>query len=94
MGRVRIPAPKGECPCTNWKYCVSRKNMPNITKKESVIARLPMLKAGARKSRGSSMGKRERSSHQAKRARRTAAAAKRPKVTGSVQPTFGPSITA
>ena len=58
-----------------------------------MIVAEPAPKPGRRNSRGSSIGRRRRSSHRTKDSSTTAATTKAPTVTGSSQPRSGPSIT-
>ncbi len=79
---------------TNWRSWVKRKNEPNRAKNTRAMEPLAALKRGSRKKATSSMGSSTRRSHTAKAASSTAARAKVPKVTGSVQPCWGPSMMA
>ena len=55
-GRVRTALPSAEYPCTNCRYWEIRKNVPNMQKNASVMARLPMPNPRSLKRRGSSIG--------------------------------------
>ena len=47
-GSPARPASSGEYPRPNWKYWVTRKKKPNITKNATVITALPVLKRRSR----------------------------------------------
>ena len=43
-------------PITNWMYCMDRKKKPNMARKKTVIAEVPVVKVGSRNSRTSNRG--------------------------------------
>ena len=70
------------------------KNVPNITKKTSVIDVAPAVKRGLRKNRKSSIGSLAWNSHAAKAPRITVVRANVTTVAGVSQPRFGASMIA
>src|SRR2546430_16856623 len=82
MGKKRSAALSGVYRRINWKYWGMRNIIPNIDRKIKIMPLVPVLKAGLRNSRMSSMGSSTRSYQLANRARTTAPIAKATKVEG------------
>ena len=68
------------------------KNVPNITKKMSVMVVAPAVKRGLRKNRRSSIGSWERNSHVANAPNTTRATKNVSTVCVDIQPRFGASM--
>ena len=87
IGKRRRAALSGVYLRINWKYCVMRNITPNMDRKIRIMPLVPVLKAGLRNNRMSSMGSPTRSSQLANRARTTTPTEKAMSVEGLRQPT-------
>ena len=92
IGSSRSAALSGVYPRISWKYWVMRNITPYIDKKIRIMPHVPVLKAGLRKKRMSSIGSSTRSSHATNRLSATTATANATSVEALPQPSCGASI--
>ncbi len=83
---MAAPASNALYPCANWRNWVKAKTEPIIAKKTSPTPSEATVKRGSRKNSSGSIGEGTRRSHHTKATPRTAAAAKQPRTSESVQP--------
>ena len=89
---ISAPASSALLPSTNCRYWVSPKIIPNMAKKVSAMPPAPAVKRRLRKRERSSIGACVCVSRQAKARASTTAAPKHARISGSVQPSAGPSM--
>ncbi len=92
IGSMRTPASRALYPSTSWRYCVSRKNVPNMAKNTRLMAAVADENVGFLKKRRSSIGCAVRSSQSPKTTNTVRPDRSGPRVAGAVQPCVGPSM--
>src|SRR5262245_52501249 len=91
-GSRRTPDCSASYPRPNCKYWDRKNSAPNIEKNTNVTAADAAENLGFLKNVTSSIGWSERASHTMNTASNTTPIANAPRITGSVQPRFGPSM--